>query len=148
MSGRLTHSIIRTLDNAAKIFGVAKDVRAPHLQTGARGEEEVYFHLRKLGYTMVARNFRSPRRRGEIDLIGWHEGILCFVEVKTRTARGLVPAEVAVDQDKQRDLRAVAREYLLRADADTAYRFDVVSVYFAANTPPEITVFRNAFAVK
>jgi Holliday junction resolvase-like predicted endonuclease len=34
---------------------------------------------------MIAHNFRSPNRRGEIDLIGWCDGILCFVEVKTRT---------------------------------------------------------------
>ena len=145
MSGRLTHSIIRTLDSAAKFFGMAADARAPHLQTGTRGEEEAYFHLRKLGYVMVARNWRSPRRRGEIDIIGWHDGILCFIEVKTRTSRGMVPAEAAVDVDKQRDLRAVAREYLLRAEAGTACRFDVVSVYFAPNTSPDITVFRNAF---
>jgi len=35
------------------------------------GEEEAYFYLRKLGYVMVARNYRSARRQGEIDLIGW-----------------------------------------------------------------------------
>ena len=34
---------------------------------------------------MVARNFRTPNRRGENDLIGWHEDVLWFVEVKTRT---------------------------------------------------------------
>jgi hypothetical protein len=33
-------------------------------RTGQRGEEDAYFYLRKLGYVMVARNFRSPNRRG------------------------------------------------------------------------------------
>ena len=36
---------------------------------------------------MVARNFRTPRCRGEVDLIGWESDVLCFVEVKTRTTR-------------------------------------------------------------
>ncbi|MCU1296428.1 MAG: hypothetical protein JWO91_706 [Acidobacteriaceae bacterium] len=34
------------------------------------GEEDAYFYLRRQGYLMVARNFRSSLRRGEIDLIG------------------------------------------------------------------------------
>jgi putative endonuclease len=148
MSGRLTHSIIRTLDNAAKLFGHLDDARPEHLKTGTRGEEEAYFHLRKLGYIMVARNFRSPKRHGEIDLIAWDKEILCFIEVKTRTSRAVKPAEAAVDFEKQRDLKAVAREYLLRVDADTPHRFDVVSIYYEPSTPPDITLFRNAFSVK
>jgi Holliday junction resolvase-like predicted endonuclease len=61
---------------------------------------------------MVARNFRTPNRRGENDLIGWHEDVLCFVEVKTRTTHDVKPAEAAVDRDKRRELLAGAREYL------------------------------------
>jgi Holliday junction resolvase-like predicted endonuclease len=36
---------------------------------------------------MVARNFRSPNRRGEIDLIGWYNDTLCFVEVNPHHPR-------------------------------------------------------------
>jgi hypothetical protein len=56
-----------------------------YLRTGQRGEEHAYVLSSKTRYTMIAHNFRSPNRRGEIDLIGWCDGILCFVEVKTRT---------------------------------------------------------------
>jgi putative endonuclease len=59
---------------------------------------------------MVARNFRSPRCRGEIDLIGWDGDVICFVEVKTRTSLGVKPPEAAVDRHKQHELAAVARE--------------------------------------
>ena len=52
---------------------------------GTCGEEDAYFHLRKLGYTMVARNFRSRLLPGEIDWIGWDHDVLCFIEVKART---------------------------------------------------------------
>src|SRR5437868_10259353 len=119
MSGRVTQSILRTLDSAVKFLRTPNDDRPEHLKTGSRGEEEAYFYLRKLGYVMVARNYRSPKHHGEIDLIGWDKDVLCFIEVKTRTSRAVAPAEAAVDFDKRSDLRTVAREYLLRAEAGT-----------------------------
>src|SRR5438270_482239 len=122
MAGRIVQSVLRTLDRLAP----ARQ-RAAHLYTGERGEEAAYFHLRKLGYVMVARNYRSPRRRGEIDLIAWDKDELCFIEVKTRTTRDVKPAEVAVDPEKQHDLREVAREYLRKAPGEPTTRFDIVS---------------------
>jgi hypothetical protein len=101
-SGRMTHATIRALDWLAQHTSKQSGA-APHLETGKRGEEEAYFFLRKKGYIMVARNYRSPRRRGEIDLIGWDGDVLCFVEVKTRTSHDVKPAEAAVDRDKQRE---------------------------------------------
>ena len=93
---------------------------------------------------MVARNYRSPRRRGEIDLIGWDKDELCFIEVKTRTTRDVKPAEVAVDFEKQHDLREVAREYLCKVPGEPATRFDIVSVYFEG-VAPVFEIFKNAF---
>src|ERR1700726_3171933 len=90
------------------------DPRPRHQRTGTQGEEDAYFHLRKLGYAMVARNFRSPRYRGEIDLIGWEGDILCFIEVKTRMSRAVKTAEAAVDRHKRREIAQVAREYVKR----------------------------------
>ena len=127
---------------------LGKDREAEHHKTGRRGEEEAYSRLRKLGYGMVARNYRSPRRRGEIDLIGWDGDVLCFVEVKTRTTRDVKPAEAAVDHDKQYELRAVAREYLRRLPSDLNWRFDVASVYFEnAAGGADFELFKNAFPV-
>ena len=88
--------------------------------------------------------FRSPNRRGEIDLIGWHENILCFVEVKTRTTHDVKPAEAAVDREKRREILAVAREYLRHLPASCPWRLDVVSVYYdQPSSQPQIEVFRN-----
>ena len=114
------------------------------MRTGRRGEEDAYFYLRRLGYVMVARNFRAPNRRGEIDLIGWQQDTLCFVEVKTRTTRDVKPAEAAVDRDKRRELFAVAREYLRHLPPSCQWRFDVVSVYYDQQSgQPQIELFRN-----
>src|SRR5437868_6152870 len=149
MSGRLTLSIIRTLDSAAKFLRGKDDDRPEHLKTGSRGEEEAYFYLRKLGYVMVARNYRSPKRHGEIDLIGWDRDVLCFIEVKTRTSRAVMPAEAAVDEAKQRELVAVAREYLRPLAGKPAARFDILSIYLdREGCSPQITLFRNAFSMQ
>ncbi len=147
LSGRITAVTVRALDWVAERTLPADD--APmHQRTGRRGEEEAYFYLRRLGYVVVARNFRSPRRRGEIDLIAWDHDVLCFIEVKTRTTRDVKPAEAAVDRDKQRGLAAVADEYLRHVAPSCRWRFDVVTVYYEAQSSrPVIELFRNAFPV-
>src|SRR3954470_12768370 len=106
----VTRSIIHTLDwIAARLLPA--DPRPAHHRTGTRGEEAAYFHLRSLGYTIVARNFRTPRCAGEIDLIAWDHDVLCFVEVKTRTSLNVKTAEAAVDRHKRREVAQVARDY-------------------------------------
>jgi putative endonuclease len=144
-SGHLTQATVRGLDWLARHTLRAETIPA-HQSTGRRGEEETYFYLRKLGYVMVARNFRTPRRRGEIDLIGWDEDVLCFIEVKTRTTRDVKPAEAAVDRDKRREINLVAQEYLRHLAPSCQWRFDVVSVYYEGQTNhPQFELFKNAF---
>jgi putative endonuclease len=144
-SGQATHAVLRFLNWLADHTLPAEKIAAHH-QTGRRGEEVAYFHLRMLGYTMVARNFRSPRCRGEIDLIGWDDDVLCFVEVKTRTTRDVKPGEAAVDRHKRRLVAAVVRDYLRRFPPSCQWRFDVVSVYYLNSraSQPQIEVFSNS----
>lgn len=119
-----------------------------HLATGLRGEREALFHLRKLGYTVIARRWKSTKLRGDIDLIGWDGEWLCFVEVKTRTARDTTPAESAVDRDKQEMLRRMAWAYLKgfpeRMRGEIPVRFDVMSVYLQP-TGTEFEIYKGAF---
>lgn len=114
-----------------------------HIRTGRLGEEAAYFFLRKRGYVIVARNWRGSGRRGELDLVGWDGPTFCFIEVKTRSARGLVAAEMAVDVAKQGELTGMARLYRKHIPPGTPTRFDVVSVYLSR--PPEIELVRGAF---
>jgi putative endonuclease len=147
MSGRCTHAIVRALDWVAERMLRAEDI-PKHQRTGRQGEEAAFFYLRRLGYVMVAQNYRSPRRRGEIDLIGWDGDTLCFIEVKTRTTHDVKPAEAAVDEDKRRDLAVMAREYLRHTPPSCQWRFDVVSVYYERQTcQPRFELFKNAFSV-
>ena len=142
IAARFTRLTLRAFDSIAKFLpGKTGDPR--HL-TGRRGEEAAYFYLRRQGYVMIARNYRSPRSRSELDLVGWDGGALCFIEVKTRKERDFVPAEAAVDAEKQRDLSRVAREFLRKVKGEPPVRFDVASVYLAGGEA-EIELFKDAF---
>jgi putative endonuclease len=143
LSGLVARIALRALDSLSRLVPGQKGV-PPHLHTGRRGEEEAYFYLRKQGYVMIARNYRSPRCRSELDLVGWDGETICFIEVKTRNKRDFIPAEAAVDAEKQRDLSQVAREFLRKVKGTPAVRFDVVSVYLEGKQV-EIELFQDAF---
>ena len=123
--------------------------KARHLETGERGEFEAMFFLRRQGYKVFERRWRTPEWNGDLDLIAWRDDTLCFVEVKTRTARDFAPAAVAIDEAKRKMLRRMARAYrrtLPRAQAEAwAVRFDVVSVYLLGEKV-ECELVTDAFA--
>jgi putative endonuclease len=118
-----------------------------HLATGIKGEDAAYFYLRRKGYSVTARRWSSGRLPGDIDLIAWQGPLLCFVEIKTRTAHDETPAEVAVDQHKRKILRSLAREYVRQLPQETPprVRFDVLSVYLVPGKKKEFAHLENAF---
>jgi putative endonuclease len=118
-----------------------------HLLVGEDGEVAAHFYLRRKGYTVVARRWSAGTVRGDLDLIAWHGTMLCFVEVKTRTAHDMSPAESAVDEHKRKTLRRLARQYIRQLPGEGApqARFDVISVYLTSGRKPEIAHFENAF---
>ena len=142
----LTRVIARSLNAVPWRFGR----REPeHLRVARQGEMEAYFYLRDHGYRIIAKNFRTPHNRGEIDLIGWELGVLCFVEVKTHTHAGLVPPEMAVDAAKQQHIVSVARRYVRRLPGDwpPKCRFDIVSVVLGGDKhKPRIKLYKGAFS--
>ncbi len=118
-----------------------------HLATGIDGETAAFFHLRRKGYTVAARRWSSGELPGDVDLIAWQGPMLCFVEVKTRTARDATPAEIAVDSHKRNTLRRLARQYVRQLPQETAppVRFDVLSVYLVPGEKKEFQHFESAF---
>jgi putative endonuclease len=119
--------------------------QAPHLQLGLRGEEAAFFYLRRLGFTVVARRWCSHRYAGDLDLVAWEGGTLCFVEVKTRSSHDVAAAEAAVDEHKRKTLRRIARHYLRQIRPEPPVRFDVLSIYFENGQPGEFQLIRAAF---
>ena len=121
---------------------------------GERGEEAALFYLRRAGYVVVAQRWRTAKTRGDVDLIAWEGDTLCFVEVKTRAAGQIVSAEAAVDEEKRRNMRRMARNYVKLVDPTAeSVRFDVVSVTPERGSSvrrrrdlsDEVMLFRGAF---
>ena len=129
--------------------------QSEHLETGREGELAAFFYLRKLDFTVVARGWKSSGAPGDIDVIAWEGDTVCFVEVKTRSTRGLAAAEAAVDEHKKKTLRTLAGVYMRHMPESTASRFDVLSIYFEDLLPgtsaevrrrtAEYELFRGAF---
>jgi putative endonuclease len=141
----------RHLHTAIRARADRKSPLPPHLLTGERGEDAAFFHLRGLGYTIVARRWRSRRLPGDLDLIAWDGPTLVIFEIKTLTtprAQAFAPAESAVDRSKQDMLRKMAASYLhllpeLHRDS-VPLRFDILSVYLLPHTT-EFDHLRDAF---
>jgi putative endonuclease len=119
----------------------------PHLQVGLRGEFEALFYLRRLGFTVVERRWRSPEHNGDLDLIAWEGETLAIIEVKTRSVRDLTPAALAVNEAKRRMLRRMAGSYVRTLPQQyrdgLRLRFDIVSVYLTDSGIPECELLRD-----
>lgn len=118
-----------------------------HLSVGIEGEDAAFFYLLRKGYAVVARRWSSGDVPGDVDLIAWAGPVLCFLEVKTRTAHDMTPAEAAVDEHKRNVLRRLAKRYVrqLPGNAIPPVRFDVVSVYAVPGLEREFVHFEGAF---
>lgn len=96
--------------------------------TGSDREKQAAEYLEQQGMRIVERNFRC--KLGEIDLIGWHQNYLVFVEVKYRSSSVKGSAVEAVDERKQRRICRVADYYRNshRIGSQTGVRYDVVAI--------------------
>jgi len=120
----------------------------PTGRLGQRGERLARKLLRRGGLKILAANYRC--RAGEADLIALDTAdgaeTLVLVEVKTRTSDRYTDPAAAVDAEKRRRLRNIARHYLAeRPAADLPVRFDIVSVLIPPDGPEQVTHIPNAF---
>ncbi|MEZ5290428.1 MAG: YraN family protein [Vicinamibacterales bacterium] len=111
---------------------------------GLDGEAHARRALERRGYQVLACRYRT--RQGEIDLVARHEGVVVFVEVKTRRGREFGDPAASVTAQKQRRVAQMAADYLARHRLERApVRFDVVSVEASVDGPPVVTVIADAF---
>lgn len=113
-------------------------------ETGFHGENAAVKFLRKNGYRILERNFRTPF--GEIDAIARQKDFTIFVEIKTRLTHSLGPPYLSVTKAKQRHIVKNALCYLKRHGlVYSNWRIDIVSVKLNANYGIEnIELIENA----
>jgi putative endonuclease len=113
---------------------------ANNREKGNQGEDIAAAYLITNGMKIVYRNFRT--RRGEIDIIGKHDGYLVFVEVKFRKSLRRGAPEAAVTAAKQRTICKTADFYRISHTIPdtTPIRYDVLAI-----TGDHITWYQNAF---
>ncbi len=107
---------------------------------GSEKESQVCHYLEKQGMRIMERNFRNAR--GEIDIIGYHQDYLVFVEVKYRRNQEMGGALAAVDSRKMRQICKMADYYrfLHHVSDFSKIRYDVVAIQGG-----EIQWIQNAF---
>ena len=118
------------------MYNSPKDFRKKVL--GRSAEELTAKYLKKQGYKLIERNYKTPY--GEADIIAYKDGYYCFVEVKARASDiyGL-PAE-AVDERKRERYRRIAAYFCMSKKTEVPIRFDISSVFEG-----ELEYFENAY---
>ena len=110
--------------------------------TGRWGEEAAAQYLKSQGYAILGRNVRTAH--GEIDIVASREGLLVFVEVKTRRSHAFAYPEESVTLGKQAHLLSAAEEYLQANPASgETWQFDVIAVEGKPGGKPQIEHFEN-----
>lgn len=110
---------------------------------GNWGEEQAVAYLLREGFEVLERNWRY--KRAEIDIVAREDGILVFVEVKTRAGVGFGRPEEMVDSRKRRLIIDASQAYMRAVGYDWEIRFDIVSVIGVPGDRCEIALYRDAF---
>jgi putative endonuclease len=93
---------------------------------GLEGELIAQRFLKLKGYLILDRNWRF--RKFEVDIIAQHEGMMIFIEVKSRKNSTFGDPEIFVNRKKQNFLIKAAHQYLTQNNINLESRFDIISV--------------------
>lgn len=108
---------------------------AKHIHTGRSGEDMAADFFHSKGYQLICRNWRH--RHWEVDIIALYNGILHFIEVKTKTTDQFGYPEQDVDDKKMRYLQQAAEAYLERFPEWERIQFDILAI----TLKPELRFF-------
>ncbi len=105
------------------------------LQLGCYGEDRAAAYLETAGLRILDRNWRLGTV-GELDIVAEDDGVVVFVEVKTRRGIGAGLASEAVTAQKMDRIRRLGAAWGIRNGSGRPYRFDIVGVYVRDGREP------------
>ena len=99
---------------------------------GALGEEAAVKALKKQGYKIIERNYRT--KMGEIDIIAKDGEYICFIEVRLRKNNSFGSPADSIDAGKRKRIINTAKLYAMSKHIyDAPMRFDVVLINAVAD---------------
>ena len=116
---------------------------AEHIRTGQKGERLAQNYLKRHRYQIIASNWRF--KRAEIDIITEKNGILIFVEVKTRTNTSFGTPEKFISEQKMDFILEAASQYMLSTGYNGEVRFDVIAVILSGRSDHKLVHYKDAF---
>ena len=98
------------------------------IERGRSGEDEAARYLAKKSFRILDRNWRI--KGGELDLVCEDEGVIVFVEVKTRTSNMYGTPFDAINADKAFRLQRLALAWMaVHQRWGQDYRIDAIGVW-------------------
>ena len=127
------------------LFFIRRRLLSDRARLGRWGERRCERYLKNKGLRTLARNYSC--KVGELDLVMVDgDGVLVFVEVRSRADESFGPAETTVTPAKRLRVARAARYFLaVEKIEDRPLRFDVVTLILGRSGPPQIRHFENAF---
>lgn len=114
-----------------------------NLPTGKNGEDIACTYLKKQGYKILERNFRT--RNGEIDIIALDNNTLVFIEVKTRSTFQFGTPSESITSWKLKALQRTAVFYSsIHTSLPSQLRLDLISIMLnTEGKPASVEVIKN-----
>lgn len=97
-----------------------------NIEIGKFGEDKAVEFLKRNGYKIIERNFKT--RIGEIDIIAKRKREIVFIEVKTRSSDDFGFPEESVNERKIRKIEKVAEIYMNKKKINLPFSFEVLSI--------------------
>lgn len=97
-----------------------------NVRRGRRGERLATWFLKRNGFRILDRNWRSGRY--ELDIVAEKQGCVVFVEVRGRTQNSLQSGFDSVGYKKKRAIQRASCAYRHSHRGINSYRFDIISI--------------------
>lgn len=116
---------------------------AKHNLTGNNGEVLAVKYFSENGYKIMHQNWRHSH--WEVDIIAEKDGILHFMEVKTRLTKKFGNPEDGVDSKKIQNLINAAEEYLYQNPQWIRIQFNILSIKILEGEAAEYFLIEDVY---